>query len=97
MDLQAWSLLCTGGERCDAFSRVQLSAWERTQRLAVTKRVGTLLAATIVEATRARIQCHRVSEHVISYLTGDGREHYRLLAPSGFAAITGSPCFICCM
>lgn len=93
MDLQAWSLLCTGGEQWDASSRVQLSAWERAQHMAVTKRVRTLLAATIVEV--ARIQCHQVSEHVISYLTGDGREHYRLLARSGFAAITGSPCFIC--
>lgn len=61
------------------------------QHLAMTKRVGTLLAATIVGTTRARLQCHLLSECVISYLTGGGRENYRL--PSGFAAITGSSCF----
>lgn len=94
--LQIWSLLWTGRERCNAFSRFQVPAWEMTQHLAVTKRMGTLLAATIMEATRARIKCHQVSEHVI-FLTGDGREHYRLLPRLGLAVITGSSCFICCM
>lgn len=89
--LQIWSLLWTGREQCNAFSRFQLPVWGMTQHLAMTKRMGTLLATTIVEATRARIKCHQVSEHVISFLTGGGREHYRLLPRLGLALSWAHP------